>query len=79
MDGILESLTPQGNKTQLVRLLDVFVFGPLMILGGREQKSKYFRTASFASKWRGSPCMYSLRWNNSAKRRPMAGIVHADN
>jgi hypothetical protein len=45
MAGLLENLMPQGNKTQLVRLLDVFVFGPLMILGGRNQKSKYFGTA----------------------------------
>ena len=45
MAGVLENLMPQGNKTQLVRLLDVFVFGPLMILGGQQQPSKYFRTA----------------------------------
>ncbi len=42
---LLSRLTPTGNKTQLVRLLDVFVFGPLMIAAAAEQRSKYFRTA----------------------------------
>lgn len=36
--------TPQ-NKSQLVRLLDVFVFGPLMIAAAGDQKNAYFRTA----------------------------------
>lgn len=36
---------PTGNKTQMIRLLDVFVFGPLMIAGAVGQRSKYFRTA----------------------------------
>jgi len=34
-----------GDKSQLVRLLDVFVFGPLMIAAARSQRSNYFRTA----------------------------------
>ena len=34
-----------GDKSQLVRLLDVFVFGPLMIAAARSQRSAYFRTA----------------------------------
>lgn len=42
---LLTQLKPTGNKTQLVRLLDVFVFGPLMIAAAQEQQSKYFRTA----------------------------------
>ncbi len=42
---LLNRLTPSGDKTQLVRLLDVFVFGPLMIAAAAEQRSKYFRTA----------------------------------
>ncbi len=32
-------------KTQTVRLLDVFVFGPLMIASGQSQRSKYFKHA----------------------------------
>lgn len=34
-----------GDKSQLVRLADVFVFGPLMIAAARSQRSTYFRTA----------------------------------
>ncbi len=34
-----------GDKSQLIRLLDVFVFGPLMIAAASSQRSKYFRTA----------------------------------
>lgn len=34
-----------GERTQLARLLDVFVFGPLMIVAARDQESPYFRTA----------------------------------
>ena len=33
------------SKTQAIRLLDVFVFGPLMIQAGRSHKSDYFSTA----------------------------------
>ena len=38
-------MTNIGDKSQGVRLLDVFVFGPLMIAGARDQKSPYFSTA----------------------------------
>lgn len=33
------------SKTQAIRLLDVFVFGPLMLMSARDQKSAYFSTA----------------------------------
>lgn len=33
------------KKTQFVRLLDVFVFGPLMVAAGRNHDSQYFSTA----------------------------------
>lgn len=33
------------SKTQFVRLLDVFVFGPLMIAAGHDHKSAYFSNA----------------------------------
>ena len=36
---------PTASKTQAVRLLDVFVFGPLMLMSARDQKSAYFSTA----------------------------------
>lgn len=42
---LVRQLTPTGEKSQLVRLLDVFVFGPLMIAAGRDQESKYFSLA----------------------------------
>lgn len=42
---LIRQITPTGEKSQLVRLLDVFVFGPLMIAAGTNQKSKYFRFA----------------------------------
>ena len=42
---LLRQLAPSGNKTQLIRLLDVFLFGPLMIAAAADQDSKYFRTA----------------------------------
>lgn len=42
---LVRQLTPTGDKSQLVRLLDVFVFGPLMIAAGRDQESKYFSLA----------------------------------
>lgn len=42
---LVRQLTPTGDKSQLVRLLDVFVFGPLMIAAGRDQESKYFNLA----------------------------------
>ena len=34
-----------GDKSQFVRLLDVFVFGPMMIAAAQSQRSNYFRTA----------------------------------
>ncbi len=34
-----------SDKTQAVRLLDVFVFGPLMVRAAADQKSPYFSTA----------------------------------
>lgn len=34
-----------AQKTQFIRLLDVFVFGPLMIASGIQQRSQYFRAA----------------------------------
>lgn len=34
-----------GEKTQLVRLLDVFVFGPLMIAAAADQEKAYFKAA----------------------------------
>ena len=34
-----------GDKSQLVRLLDVFVFGPLMLRAARDQQSEYFAHA----------------------------------
>ena len=33
------------SKTQFVRLLDVFVFGPLMVAAGRSHSSAYFSSA----------------------------------
>ena len=33
---LLRQLAPLGDKTQLVRLLDVFVFGPLMIVAAKD-------------------------------------------
>jgi len=44
---LIRQLTPTGNKSQLVRLMDVFVFGPLMIQASRTQQKKYFRSALF--------------------------------
>ena len=44
---LVRQLTPTGEKSQLVRLMDVFVFGPLMIQASRTQRGKYFRTALF--------------------------------
>ncbi len=43
--NIIEQLKPTGDKSQAVRLLDVFVFGPLMIQAAKSQKKEYFRTA----------------------------------
>jgi len=34
-----------AEKTQFIRLLDVFVFGPLMIASAIDQRSQYFRLA----------------------------------
>lgn len=34
-----------GDKSQFVRLLDVFVFGPLMIRAAFDQESQYFKVA----------------------------------
>lgn len=42
---LLRQLTPTGDKSQLVRLMDVFVFGPLMISAAVSQKSRYFSAA----------------------------------
>lgn len=44
---LIRSLTPTGEKSQLVRLMDVFVFGPLMIQASRRQPGKYFKAALF--------------------------------
>lgn len=44
---LIRALTPTGEKTQLVRLMDVFVFGPLMIQASRSQPGKYFKSALF--------------------------------
>lgn len=44
---LIRQLTPTGDKSQVVRLMDVFVFGPLMIQASRSQSGKYFRTALF--------------------------------
>lgn len=38
-------MTTPGDKAQAVRLLDVFVFGPLMLRAARDQESKYFANA----------------------------------
>ena len=38
-------MTTPGDKSQAVRLLDVFVFGPLMLVAARDQQSKYFASA----------------------------------
>jgi len=43
--NIIDQLKPTGDKSQLVRLLDVFVFGPLMMRAAVSQKSPYFRMA----------------------------------
>jgi hypothetical protein len=42
---LIRQLTPTGEKSQLVRLMDVFVFGPLMISAAAGQKSRYFAAA----------------------------------
>lgn len=42
---LIRQLTPTGEKSQLVRLMDVFVFGPLMISAAASQKSRYFSAA----------------------------------
>jgi len=44
---LIRQLTPTGDKSQVVRLMDVFVFGPLMIQASRSQEKNYFRTALF--------------------------------
>lgn len=44
----LKQLRPMGDKTQMVRLLDVFVFGPLMIGAAKDQQSPYFKGALIA-------------------------------
>lgn len=44
---LIRQLTPTGEKSQLVRLMDVFVFGPLMIQASRSQQKSYFKTALF--------------------------------
>lgn len=44
---LIRQLTPTGEKSQLVRLMDVFVFGPLMIQASRSQEKNYFKTALF--------------------------------
>jgi len=43
--ALITQLEPRGQKTQFIRLLDVFVFGPLMIKAGADSNSKYFATA----------------------------------
>lgn len=45
---LIRQLSPTGNKSQLVRLLDVFVFGPLMIAAATEQEKPYFKAALMA-------------------------------
>ncbi len=37
-----------GDKSQFVRLLDVFVFGPLMIRAAVDQETDYFKAALMA-------------------------------
>lgn len=44
---LIRQLTPTGDKSQVVRLMDVFVFGPLMIQASRSQTKSYFKTALF--------------------------------
>lgn len=42
---LIRNVQATGQKTQLVRLLDVFVFGPLMIAAAIEQEKPYFKAA----------------------------------
>lgn len=43
--ALARQATQAGEKSQLMRLLDVFVFGPLMIAAGATQEKRYFRMA----------------------------------
>jgi len=38
-----------GEKTQLIRLLDVFGLGPFMIYSAMREKNKYFKTVMLVS------------------------------
>ena len=48
LDQLLQQFSPTAKNTQIIRLLDVFVFGPLIIQAAAAQRNKTFTTALIA-------------------------------